>query len=201
MAFPTISALAQKFYDQVERAQQPGDDEAADWPLAKLVGAIVDPLQWVADALKSDDDHPAGGRLLDPDTTPSGWVGWLAQFHGVRVTKGAPEATQRDEAKTAAGRKRGRPASMVADVKRTLTGTKDVGIVSFLDGRRWRAAVRTRPSETPDSAATQRAARGQKPYGVVLTFVESATPLVGEYTREFADITVDLDTATLADVT
>lgn len=167
MPFPTIGALATRLYDQISQAQASGDDEAAGWPLAVITGGLLDVLQWVSDACEPDDTYPAGGRLMDPDETPSVAIDWLAQFAGVRPTKGASEATRRDEAKTAAGRKRGRPTSMVADVVRTLTGTQAVTLTAFYGGNRWRLLLVTYDVETPDPAATERAAQGQKPYGIV----------------------------------
>lgn len=204
MAFPTIGALATRVYEQVSKTQKPGDDETAGWPLAKIVGAYLDPLQWIADALTPDDDHPAGGKLLNPTLTPSGWIDWLAQFHGVRTTKGASDTIRRDEARTAAGRKRGRPASIVATMQRTLTGTRFVAIVQFVDENRWRAAVRTLPAETPDPAITLRAAMLQKPYGIVLRHVVSDSPLWDEVaaaiTWDDIDNAVTFDSVTLEDV-
>ncbi len=180
MPFPTIGALAQRVYDQIGQAQKAGDDEAGGWTLAGLTGALLDPIQWVSDALTPDGDDPPAGKLLDPDETPSVLIRWLGQWHGVRTTIGAAEAVQRDEVKTAAGRKRGRTTSMIADVKRTLTGDQFVAVVQFVDGNRWRAAFRTLPAETPDAAATLRAAMGQKPYGVILEHAESDSPLWDE---------------------
>lgn len=167
MPFPTIGALAQRLYEQVAQAQDPAADEAAGWPLASICGALLDPAQFVADAIDPDDMHPPGGRLLNPDETPVGLIAWLAQFVGVRLTKGASEATRRDEVRTAAGWKRGQGAAMVADVQRTLTGTRAVTLTDFYGGNRWRLLVVTYAAETPDPAAAERAARGQKPYGIV----------------------------------
>jgi hypothetical protein len=167
MPFPTIGALAQRLYDQVAQAQDPADDAAAGWPLASICGALLDPAQFVADALDEDDTHPPGGKLLDPDETPDGAIAWLAQFAGVRPTKGASEATRRGEVRTAAGWKRGWRDAMIADVHRTLTGSTAVTLTDFYTGNRWRLLVVTYAAETPDPAATERAAQQQKPYGIV----------------------------------
>lgn len=204
MPFPTISDLANRLYRQVAQIQDPASDEQHGWVLAKVCGAALDGLQWVADALDETDDHPPAGQLLDPDVTPEPLIGWLAQFAGVRPTKGASEAVRRGEVRTAAGWKRGRELSLVEDVQRTLTGTKTVEVVTFVDENRWRAAFRTLPAETPDTAATLRAAMGQKPYGVVLAHVVSDGPAWDEppaaTTWDDVDNAVTWDSVTLEDV-
>jgi hypothetical protein len=204
MPIPTIGALAQRLYSQVVQAQDPADDAAAGYPLASICGALLDPAQFVADAIDEDDTHPPGGKLLDPDETPDGAIAWLAQLAGVRPTKGASEATRRGEVRTAAGWKRGWRDALVADVQRTLTGGQFVAVVEFVTGDRWRAAFRTLPAETPDPAATLRAARGQKPYGIVLEHVVSDSPLWDEIpagvTWDSIDAGVTWDHITIDDV-
>lgn len=209
MSAPELDPGAARIYDQVSQAQEGGrvSGDVADarngWALAHLVAAVMRPVEWLLASLAETDDDPPLGRWLHPDRTPAGFVRWLGQFHGVRVTKGAPEAVQRDEVKTAAGRKRGRRSSMIADVLRTLTGDRYL-VVFHVSGNRWKVAVHTRPGETPDPATTLRAIRNQKPYGMVLEHIVSDSPIwdgVPEgVSWDDVDAGVDWDSVIIEDV-
>lgn len=108
--------------------------------------------------------------LTDVDSAPREALPWLAQFSGVRVPSGTTQADARRRIKDADGTRRGTPAALVKAVQRTLTGNKTV-VLTERDGSAYRLGVFTYVSETPDSAATQRAILDQKPAGIVLNYV------------------------------
>lgn len=207
MAAPTTHRTTDELYEQLDpiaKWQTSTDrnaDETNDWPLLRLCEAVTKPYQELDD-IAGDGDLPGWAALLDPDLTPVWALPWLAQLVGVRLTVGASEAVQRAEVTTAAGWRRGRPASIVAAVQATLTGTKDVRIVE-----RWTSAytllVLTIPSETPDEAVTLAAIISQKPAGIVLEYMTESTPIIDEFDE---DVTIDslnvartIDALTLAD--
>jgi len=142
----------------------------ADESLLAFCRALLHPLERTSALIRDSDAGPGWSALLDPSRAPASALPYLAQFVGVRVTRGAASGQQREEIVNAAGFRRGRPASIVAAVAATLTGDRTVILTERVDGEAYQLLVQTYTDQTPDAAAAEAAARAQKPAGIVLTF-------------------------------
>lgn len=171
-----------------------------DYALGALCAAIGAMWQQVADLSEDRDGRPGWAALVDVETAPVSALPWLALIPGVKLVVGATEAVQRDQVRLASGQAVGRPASMIAEVQATLTGSKTVRLLERTSSA-WTITVLTRVAETPDPAATLAALMRQKPAGVVLTHIVTDAPIVDEMTRTIDAITQTIDNLTLAGVT
>lgn len=158
---PAATTFADQLYAELEPI---GSED-----LRTLCRAVGVGWQDLHEIVRDTDAGPGWSTLLDVDRAPAWALAWLAQMVGVRVTRGASETVQRAEVRTAAGAARGTPASLVAAVQATLTGTRRV-ILRERYGSPYRVRVETISAETPDPVAAEAAARAQKPAGLVLEF-------------------------------
>ncbi len=203
MSAPTLTGAADLLADQLPTLTK-FDSDANGWAghhLCGAIGAIIDAGASLTTVVEDSDDYDGWTIITSPQDAPEEWLQFQADLYGVNLIVGQTTEQNRTRIADLPAQKRGTPAAMVSAAQATLTGTGEVGVVERLDGHAYRMAIRTRSDETSDAAASEAAARTQKPGAVLLTYVETDMPLVGEYTRHFDDITVDLDTATLADVT
>jgi Phage tail protein (Tail_P2_I) len=160
--------FARRVYDQV--GPMTSRDRDNDFALAIFIDALGVMFQETDDWASDDEGgEPGWSILVDINRAPVKALPWLAQFIGVTLPKGLPEADQRALIKDAGGWRRGTPASMRAAIQPLLTGS---GTVIFRErfGGAYRLAVKTYASETPDPAAVQRALLSQKPAGIILTY-------------------------------
>jgi hypothetical protein len=171
---------------------QPGDDTRAH-PLLILLGAVATALGPLHDLAR----HPE--RLLDPDEAPAFALPYLGQFAGVHFPTGLPESEQRQRIVTPPAFSRGTPQAMIAATAATLTGTRAVRLIER-DGDPYNLTVITRTAETPDPAASEAAARSQKPAGMLLAFTVSDAPLISEGNQLIDSVSATIDAAVLADV-
>lgn len=151
------------------------------YPLKNLTGALMAPRE-ILDSVTMDHGDTIGwGVAVDPDTAPDDLLDWLAQLVGVVFPASALTAAEkRSRIQQAAGFYRGTPRAIREEVQRVLTGTKYVGVFERPGGAAYQLTVVTRTSETPDAAAAERAARAQKPAGMVMTFSTTSTPIIDE---------------------
>lgn len=162
----------------------PGNSISANadksFPLLTLCEAIAGRLTQIEDVIRDDSitDDPGWSIVMDVDRAPSEWLGWLAQFAGVRLPSGLSDADQRIRIKNTDGFKRGTPTAIVAAVQPFLTGTKTVYLVER-HGSAYRLTVATKAAETPSIAAVTAAVLTQKPAGIVLAVT---TVLGNDYT-------------------
>lgn len=145
-----------------------------------IAETLAAPQQIVEDLARDSDTQLAWQAALDPDTCPAIMLPWLAQFAGVTLQPGDDEAGQRARITQAAGFYRGTNRAIRENVQATLTGSKGVTILERVSGNRWATTIVTRASETPDPAATTRAALSQKPTGFIFTVVTSDEPIIDE---------------------
>lgn len=159
--------------------------------------------QAVVDEVMVDGDQLAWQPALDPDTCPADWLPWLAQFPGVTLLPSdLTEAQRRARIKAAAGFYRGTQRAMIGAVQATLSAPDaPVTILTNVGDDRWALEVITRTADTPDPAASERAARSQKPGGFLLTYVVSDSPIVDTGTLAVDAATGTVEDATTDDVT
>jgi hypothetical protein len=175
-------------------------DEENGFALAIMLNAIG--LMWdsVADLSEPDDGTPGWSPLVDVERTPAWALPWTAQRAGITVTRGAPEDFQREELRRRSGEATGRPATMIAKVKSTLTGDKVVRLVERSSSA-WRFLIVTRTAETPDAAATFAVILSEKPGGDIAEHIISDAPLIDEGTLTIDAASGTIDAATLGDIT
>jgi hypothetical protein len=146
------------------------------YPLLTLCEAIAGRLTQIEEVIRDDSTTGDLGWsiVMDVDRAPSEWLGWLAQFAGVRLLPGLSDADQRTRIKNTDGFKRGSPTAIVAAAQAFLTGGKTVYLTER-HGSAYRLTVATKAAETPNLAALTAAVLAQKPAGIVL----AVTTVVG----------------------
>lgn len=190
---PAVPEAAGYLYDELA-ITQPGD-ELRGYPLLLLLGAVATALGPLHDVAR----HPE--RLLDPDVTPAFALPYVAQFAGVHFPADTPEAEQRMRITSPPAFQRGTLAAMQAAILATqIPGAAPARFIER-NGGPYNLTVIVRNGDTPDQAATEAAARSQKPAGYLLTFQVSDGPIINEMTRTIDAITATINTMTVADVT
>jgi phage tail P2-like protein len=176
-----MTTAADRLYDRLAPLATYDDENGGI--VRALAETLALPQSNVDDVARDTDTQLAWQPLLDPDTCPAAWLPWLAQFPGVKLLPSdLTEAQQRARIKAAAGFYRGTTRAIVEAVQATLTGTQFVNVLNAVGGDPWAQTVITRTSETPDAAATTRAALSQKAAGAVQTVVVSNDPIWSEAT-------------------
>lgn len=161
---PQVHPSTVRLYDAIG----PGitrDDDTGGWLLLRLLDGIGAEIGAIDDVARDSETSLGWVRELDPDTTTR--PGWLAQFVGSRVPTGTSLAEAREIVRARPTLRRGSPGALIDAVRRTLTGTRRVDLFERTPDVN-HITVRTYASETPDPAATERAARSQKPVRRVL---------------------------------
>lgn len=168
MARPTVGTFAEILYARLEPLAY-DDSDANQWALLQYCETLGRQYDTLHEVLGAD---PAWSTLFDPDTCPEDFLPYLGQYVGVRIPVGTSEATARELVANPAGFQRGTPASLIAAVQRTLTGSKIVGLTERSGGA-YSFIIHTLPAETPDTAATNAAILSQKPAGLQYSLVVS----------------------------
>jgi hypothetical protein len=107
----------------------------------------------------------------------------------------------RDAIRRQGGRQRGTPDAILSATEDTLKGAKVARLLERVGGNAYALELITRPSETPNPAATLAAAMAQKPAGMSLTHTLTEGVIINEGTRTIDTSTGTIDAATLGDVT
>lgn len=186
--------VAEEIYARV--APLATDDAQYGWGMLTLCIALGLMRQPVATLVRDTaDGDPGWSIILDIDRCPTYALPWLAQCVGARIPTGTDDATARQIIRAEQSFTRGRPASIVATIQRTLTGTRTVYMTERADGDPYKLRVRTFDTETSSPAATQALiVAAQKPGGIVLDYGTVAAGTYGHvataeasYTRVQAD--------------
>lgn len=166
MARPVVTAATEDLYSRLG-PWKVADEQTGAWELLILcesIGQLLQPIEYI---IRDTDSRPGWSKVLDPDLAPIAWLGWMAQFHGVRLLLGLAEAEQRARVKSTDGFQRGTPGAIVGAAQQYLTGTKTVYLVER-HGSAYRLTVTTVNSETPTPALVAEAIGEQKPAGIVM---------------------------------
>lgn len=167
MTRPVVPAVAESWYDELA-VSQPADEQF-DWPFLRFLAGLAAAFGELHDIVRDTDEGPGWSSVLDPVRAPEWALPWTALFAGVTLTPGLSEAQRRDEITSPPAFQRGTPQAIVDATARTLTGAKRVTLRER-DGGPWLITVITYTADTPDAAAAERAARSQKPAGLLMTF-------------------------------
>lgn len=172
-------------------------------------GAMFDPVYALVSDQGSPDDpanYTAGwSTLLNVETCPTQYLPWLGMFVGVYVAPGTADATARALISAKAGFGRGTPAAIVATAQQFLSGTQSCVLQerTAADGSEdaYHFVLVVRPEQVLSVNGLIAAVNLVKPAGVQWTLVQADAPLLDQYTRLLSNVTVDLNAATIADVT
>jgi hypothetical protein len=138
-------------------------------------------------------------QAFDIVACPDFQVPWLGQCIGVRVTPGIAPTLQRAEVTADAGMWRAGASSLTGATASTLTGAQRQRLTQRSSDA-WTMLLTTDPADTPDPAATNRAAQAAKAAGLLLTVAQSSVPLIDEFVRPIDSITGVIDTLAITDV-
>jgi hypothetical protein len=176
VARPEVSSVTEEFYASLgvwARADTIRGETIDRWELLEFCESIGGLLQPLDDIIQDTDDGPGWSIVMDVDRAPADWLGWLAQFVGVRLRAGLTLGEQRDRIKSTDGFRRGTPSAIIGAAQQFLTGDKQVFLIER-HGSAWALTVATLASETPDPAKVEYAVREQKPAGIVMNVVTVA---------------------------
>jgi len=141
---------------------------------------------------------------FDGDSIGGSWAG--GAYNGPSTmrrleTEDEWAAYARDAIKRQGGKNRGTIDAMMSAAEDTLMGTRTARLLERVGGNAYALTLVTRPSETPDAAATLAATMRQKPAGMSLTHTLTEGAIIDEGTLPIDSVAVDIDAATLADIT
>lgn len=201
MTRPTVSAAAADMYESlaaISAAYTSGAtttiDEQNNWILLRLCEALMgQAIQPIIDLSRDTDDGPGWSKLLDLDNGPDSAVAYQGQFVGITINPADPATTSRNLIRDRPAWKRGRPASMIAAVQATLTGSQSCVLLER-DSSPYHATVQVWRAQMPDEAATRAALALNKPGPVIVDLqildgptygvIRSALPTDDYVTRE-----------------
>jgi hypothetical protein len=183
-----MSRLAAEVYAKLEPYAE--IDEANGWALRSIVEALTKMYVDVDELVReSAIGQPGWSPLFDASRCPSEGLTWLAQIIGCTIARGDTLAVTRSKlAGAESGLRRGTLATMKIAAQRLLTGNKTI-VVSERTSDAWHFAIRTRTTETPDSAAVLAALTAQKPAGLIMDYATYPGLLYQETTAAFANYT------------
>ena len=142
--------------------------DADDGTVRALLDSLAAPVVGLVDVLTDPD------TTADPYSTPFDRVAWLAAMAGIDISTVASDARKRAVIGDAAWRYRGTVQAIRTRVAETLTGAKNVEIVTNYGGDPDAISVTTFASQTPDEAATEAAIRAEIPAWMAATIVTDA---------------------------
>ena len=142
--------------------------DADDGTVRALLDSLAAPVVGVVDVLT---DSPT---TSDPFTTPFDRIPWLAAMAGIDISTVADADRKRSVIGDDSWRYRGTVAAIRTRVAETLTGAKNVEIVTNYGGDPDAISVTTFASQTPDEAVTEAAIRAELPAWMEATIVTDA---------------------------
>ena len=154
--------------EQITESLGPFARESED--LGEFVEGLTAPIELPYEIVGEEDQEYGWSIVLDPDLCPAEALPWLAQFEGVELTEDMNEAQRRAAIRSRDGSGRGRPATIIGRIERTLTISRRVIVSEQHEGDAYILWIRTLASETPDENLTRAAAVSQKPAGIVLDY-------------------------------
>lgn len=181
--------LAEEIYARI--APLAADDQRYGWALLTLCIALGLMRQPAATLVRDTaDGDPGWSIILDIDRCPTYALPWLAQCVGARIPAGTDDSTARQMIRAEQSFARGRPATIVATIQRTLTGTRTVFLTERADGDAYKLRIRTFDTETTSPTATQALiVAAQKPGGIVLDYGTVAAGTYGHLATAEASYT------------
>lgn len=171
MPYPDLPDLS-PFGERLQERTQPlaPDDDQYGNAHAYLCEALSRAFLQLQEVFDPADDVPPVAPLLNVDLCPDWALPWLAQMTGVTLPVGLTPAQQRNAIRNVQGFRRGTRQAMIDAVSVLLTGARTLYFRERLAGDAYALEVVTITSQTPDSAAVQRALLALKPGGIVLTY-------------------------------
>jgi Phage tail protein (Tail_P2_I) len=153
------------------------DDEANGWALLVFCNAIGLMYERLHELISDEAAGVGWSNLLDVDRCPVEQLPHLAQYVGVRMpTELATEEQRRGLIRDHPNFIRGTKAALIAAVRQTLTGNRQVTVTERYQGNAHQVLVTTVYAETPRPGESLKAAMSVLPVGIKLTFQYGAPP-------------------------
>ena len=147
-----------------------GPFSAESEELGQFLEALADPTESIYSIVGEEAQDVGWSIVFDADTCPAEILPWLAQFEGVTLTEDMNEAQRRTAIKVREGAARGRPATIISRVERTLMISRRIILEERYEDNAYVLYVRTFAAETPSEDLTRAAIISQKPAGLVLDY-------------------------------
>lgn len=195
MARPTVTDATEDVYGRLPFYVR-SDDEAGDYPLLSWLSGAGEQAASSYDLLRiSDPATSVSGtcEIANPEYAPRAWLRWLGWLVGIDTSTLADAIVRDTVTDVATSQRRGTVAAIKAVTARTLTGSRDVFVVTnpptagtsytyeetgevYESSDTYDSAthdpyhiiVVTWTSQTPDDAATLAAAYSEKPAGCTM---------------------------------
>lgn len=175
MARPVVSTFTERLYGGLPEFYREADLEL-DYPLLRFLSLLGDQAGEAEELFDRIDyvtvleggDAGDTSDLVDPAVADAGWLPWLAQLVGARLSPLIAVPEQRVTISTAAaGFQAGSRDALAEVARRALTGEQYVNITPNLDGDPWVIGLATAEEDTPSIAAVIAAVEdaGAKPAG------------------------------------
>lgn len=174
MSSYVLESFGKSVYEKIEPFTR--QDKSNNFALAHFVAACSRLLQEIDTLAGEVDGLRPWEQLFRADLIPAKGLGWLAQFVGVTLDSGAPEAISRARILSTDGFWRGTPDAMIGAAIPYLTGAKTVIFrerdpAASPSNPAYGLTVITRTAQTPDPAKVLAALMSQKPAGIILNYV------------------------------
>jgi hypothetical protein len=177
-----VPAVTEYWYDEL-KITQPGD-ESRGWPLLILLGALGIAFGEAHDLARDPD------QLSDPARIPIAHLPWLAQWAGVTIPDGTPEAQARALVTSPPAFRRGTVGALIDAVRVHHPAPKRLEILERADGNAHRLGVFTYASQTTDEAVTRNDIESQTPAWITLVYGNYPGWAIGVMEREYAGQTI-----------
>lgn len=181
---PIVSPITEVLYDQLGPWAR-RDTESESWQLLELCESVGQLLQPIEDLIRDTDEGPGWSPILDLNRAPNDWLGYLAQYVGVRLRAGLDDGAQRLRIRGTGGFNRGSSSALRDAARQYLIGPDGTPESAYvlvnerIGGNAYQLGIITKTSETPDQDLVLAALKEQKPAGIILSYavVEGQTYL------------------------
>lgn len=178
MTQPAVGYMTQKMYDAIK--QWHTDDAENGWAGLRFCQAVCEAgLEIVATLSRDTTNGPGWSALLDLNRCPIEDLPYLAQFRGVQIPGGLSPEAQRAVILSQPSAARGRPATIIAAVKQTLSGSQHIALVER-DTSPYHATIQVYQVQVVDEALTLAAIAANKPAGLIIDLEIIQGPTYGE---------------------
>jgi hypothetical protein len=178
MIRPVVSQAAEEMYESLKAIA--ADDADNNWIILLTCEALMrSNIQPIIELSRDTDQGVGWSKLMDLDRIRDEDLPYAAQFVGVTTNPASTPAENRDLIVTRPPWKRGRPATLLAAVQATLTGTQRIELAER-DTSAYHATITVYRAQVPDEDLTRAAVARNKPGMIIVDLEILESPTYGE---------------------